>query len=42
MFDPTSGTDLGSIDTNETVASLFGLTNTEFTVTSDTAAAGGS
>ena len=42
MFDPTSGTDLGSIDTNETVASLFGLTNAEFTVTSDTAAAGGS
>ena len=42
VFDPTSGTDLGSIDTNETVASLFGLTNAEFTVTSDTAAAGGS
>ena len=32
VFDPTSGTDLGSIDTNETVASLFGLTNAEFTV----------
>src|SRR5277367_5950962 len=42
VFDPTSGTELGSIDTNETVASLFGLTNAEFTVTSDTAAAGGS
>jgi hypothetical protein len=42
VFDPTSGTDLGSIDTNETVTSLFGLTNAEFTVTSDTAAAGGS
>jgi hypothetical protein len=42
VFNPTSGTDLGSIDTNETVASLFGLTNAEFTVTSDTAAAGGS
>src|SRR5277367_3497419 len=42
VFDPTSGADLGSIDTNETVASLFGLTNAEFTVTSDTAAAGGS
>src|ERR1700733_9144685 len=42
VFDPTSGTDLGSIDTSETVASLFGLTNAEFTVTSDTAAAGGS
>ena len=42
VFDPTSGTDLGSIDTNETVASLFGLTNAEFTVTSGTAADGGS
>src|ERR1700756_347793 len=42
VFDPTSGTELGSIDTNETVASLLGLTNAEFTVTSDTAAAGGS
>jgi hypothetical protein len=42
VFDPTSGTDLGSIDTNETVASLFGLTNAEFTVTSDTAAGAGS
>src|SRR3984957_6621037 len=42
VFDPTSGTDLGSIDTNETVASLLGLTNAEFTVTGDTAAAGGS
>ena len=42
MFDPTSGTDLGSIDTNETVTSLFGLTNAEFTVASDTPAAGGS
>src|SRR3984957_16926195 len=42
VFDPTSGTDLGSIDANETVSSLFGLTNAEFTVDSDTAAAGGS
>src|SRR6201995_5027271 len=42
VFDPTSGTDLGRIGTNETVASLFGLTNAEFTVTSDTAATGGS
>jgi hypothetical protein len=41
VFDPTSGTDLGSIHTNETVASLFGLTNAEFTVTSGTAADGG-
>jgi hypothetical protein len=42
VFDPTSGADLGSIDANETVSSLFGLTNAEFTVDSDTAAAGGS
>ncbi len=42
VFDPTSGADLGSIEGNETVASLFGLTNAEFTVASDTAAAGGS
>ena len=42
MYDPTSGTELGSIDSNETVASLFGLTNAEFTVASDSAAAGGS
>jgi hypothetical protein len=41
VFDPTSGTDLGSIDTKETVASLLGLTNAEFTVTSDTPADGG-
>jgi hypothetical protein len=37
-----AGADLGSVDTNETVASLFGLTNAEFTVAGDTAAAGGS
>jgi hypothetical protein len=37
-----AGADLGSVDTNESVASLFGLTDTEFTVTGDTAAAGGS
>ena len=42
VFDPTSGADLGSIDTNETVTSLFGLTNAEFTVTGGTAADGGS
>ena len=41
VYNPTSGTDLGSIDTNETVTSLFGLTNAEFTVASDTPAAGG-
>ena len=28
----SAGADLGSIDTNENVTSLFGLTNTEFTV----------
>jgi hypothetical protein len=42
VFDPSTGTDLGSVATKETVASLFGLTNAEFTVTTDTAAAGGS
>ena len=42
VFDPTSGADLGSIDTNETVTSLFGLINAEFTVTGGTAADGGS
>src|SRR3984957_17178164 len=42
VFDPTTDADLGSIDANETVSSLFGLTNAEFTVDSDTAAAGGS
>jgi hypothetical protein len=38
----STGTDLGSIDTSETVTNLLGLTNAEFTVTGDTAAAGGS
>jgi hypothetical protein len=42
VYDPSTGTALGSIDTNETVANLFGLTNAGFTVTSDTPAAGGS
>ena len=42
VFDPTTDADLGSIDTNETVTSLLGLTNTEFTVLDDNAAAGGS
>jgi hypothetical protein len=42
VFAPSTGTDLGSIGTNETVTDLLGLTNTEFTVTSDAAAAGGS
>src|SRR5271169_5692214 len=42
VFAPSTGTDLGSIATGETVTNLLGLTNTEFTVTSDTAAAGDS
>src|ERR1700677_2861618 len=42
VYDPSTGTDLGSIDANETVASLFGLANAEFTVDTDTAAAGDS
>jgi hypothetical protein len=42
VFDPSTGADLGSIDTNETVMSLFGFTNAEFTVASDSAAAAGS
>jgi hypothetical protein len=42
VFDPTSGADLGSIGTGETVTDLFGLINSEFTVVSDTAADGGS
>jgi hypothetical protein len=42
VFDPSTGADLGSIDTNETVTDLLGFTNAEFTVTSDNAADGGS
>jgi hypothetical protein len=42
VFNPSTGADLGSIDTTETVSNLLGLTNAEFTVTSDTAASGGS
>src|SRR5277367_1567381 len=42
VFSPSTDADLGSIDTSETVTSLLGLTNAEFTVTSDTAADGGS
>ncbi|BBX47355.1 hypothetical protein GCM10009641_15530 [Mycobacterium cookii] len=40
VFDPTSRADLGSIQGNETVTSLFGLTNAEFTVASGTPADG--
>jgi hypothetical protein len=41
VYDPTSGTELGSIKGDETIASLFGLTNTEFTVASVDPSAGG-
>ncbi|HEY9304547.1 MAG TPA: hypothetical protein VIO95_09685 [Mycobacterium sp.] len=42
VFDPTSGADLGSIGTGQTVTDLFGLINSEFTVESVTPVAGGS
>jgi hypothetical protein len=42
VFAPSTGTDLGSIDTNETVTNLLGLANTEFTVTTVTPATGDS
>ena len=42
VYDPSTGTELGSVDTNESVSNLFGLTNAEFVVTGDSAAAGGS
>lgn len=38
----SSGTDLGSVNSSVVVANLAGFTNTEFTVTDVTAAAGGS
>jgi hypothetical protein len=41
VFDPSNGTDLGSVNTDETVTNLLGLTNTELLVTGDDAAAGG-
>ncbi len=40
VYDPTSGTEIGSIQGNETVTELFGLTNAEFTVASGTPADG--
>jgi hypothetical protein len=40
VFSPSTGAALGSIDTDETVTNLLGLTNAEFTVTSATAASG--
>src|SRR6202012_3099264 len=39
---PTSGADLGSINTGETVTDLFGMINSEFTVESVTPAGDGS
>jgi len=42
VYDPSTGTDLGDVDTNESVSDLFGMTNAEFVVTGDSAAAGGS
>jgi len=42
VYNPSTGADLGSVDTNDSVSDLFGLTNAEFVVTSDSAAAGGS
>jgi hypothetical protein len=42
VFDPTSGADLGSIGTGQTVTDLFGLINSEFTVVDSTPADGGS
>ena len=42
MFAPSTGADLGSIDTTDTVTNLLGLTNTAFTVESVTPADGGS
>jgi hypothetical protein len=42
VYNPSTGADLGSVDTDDSVSDLFGLTNAEFVVTSDSAAAGGS
>jgi hypothetical protein len=42
VFAPSTDADLGSIDTNETVTNLLGLTNTEFTVSTVTPATGDS
>jgi hypothetical protein len=42
VFAPSTGTDLGSINTVDTVTNLLGLTNTSFTVQDVTPAAGGS
>jgi hypothetical protein len=42
VFDPTSGAELGSIGTGQTVTDLFGLINSEFTVEDVTPAGDGS
>jgi hypothetical protein len=42
VYNPSTGADLGSVATNDSVSDLFGLTNAEFVVTGDSAAAGGS
>jgi hypothetical protein len=42
VFAPSTGTDLGSIATGETVTNLLGLTNTEFAVSTVTPATGDS
>jgi hypothetical protein len=42
VFDPTTGADLGSVDTSETVTDLLGLVNSAFTVEDVAAADGGS
>jgi hypothetical protein len=42
VFAPSTGTDLGSINTVDAVSNLLGLTNTSFTVQDVTPAAGGS
>jgi hypothetical protein len=42
VYNPSTGADLGNIEDSEDTTSLFGLTNTELTVTSDTPVDGGS
>jgi hypothetical protein len=42
VFAPSTGTDLGNINTDVDTTNLLGLTNTSFTVEQDTPAAGGS
>jgi hypothetical protein len=34
VYNPSTGADLGSVDTNDSASDIFGLTNAEFTVTS--------